>query len=160
MPNDAQIRRIKALDGCPAIFSTYIYYNADKFKYFGADLAEQILPYKSFMKAGVRVSTGSDFYPGPFDPLMALQGMITRKGFNGETWGPGQKLTVDEAIYCATVNGAYDTFEENIKGSIAPGKLADYVVLSNDLHAVDPDRIIKDVKVVQTVVGGMVRYQA
>jgi predicted amidohydrolase YtcJ len=159
LPNAEQIRRIKAMNGVPALFSTYTYYNSDKFKYYGADLAEHMIPYKDLMAAGVRASTGSDFYPGPFDPRMAIQGMVTRKGFNGQTWGATQRVTVDEAIRASTYNGAYNTREEAIKGSIAPGKLADYVVLAEDLHAIDPDKI-KDVKIVQTVVGGIARYQA
>ncbi len=159
LPSAAQIRRIKAMDGQPSLFSTYIYYNADKFKYYGADMAEHMLPYKDFDVAGVNASTGSDFYPGPFDPRMAIQGMVTRKGFNGETWGPSQKVTVDRAIKASTINGAYHTFEEGIKGSITAGKLADYVVFAEDMHTVDPDKI-KDIKIVQTVVGGTARYQA
>lgn len=118
-----------------------------------------MIPYKTLAEAGIRAATGSDFPPGPFDPRMAIQGMVTRKGFNGETWGPSQKLTVDEAIRAHTFNGAYNTQEENIKGSITPGKLADFVVLADDLHAIDPDKI-KDVKIVQTVMGGVTRYQA
>jgi predicted amidohydrolase YtcJ len=159
LPSADQIRRIKAMDGQPSDFSTYIYYNADKFKYYGADYAEHMMPYKSFFDAGVNVTTGSDFPPGPFDPRMATQGMVTRKGFNGETWGPSQKVTVDQAIRAGTSNGAYHTFEENIKGSIAAGKLADYVVFADDMHTVDPEKI-KDIKIVQTVVGGTPRYQA
>jgi len=122
-------------------------------------MAEHMIPYKTFADAGVNASTGSDFYPGPFDPRMAIQGMVTRKGFNGETWGPSQKVTVDQAIRDSTINGAYHTFEEKIKGSITAGKLADYVVLADDLHTIDPDKI-KDVKIVQTMVGGVARYQA
>ena len=90
---------------------------------------------------------------------MSMQGMVTRKGFNGETWGANQRLTVDQAIRAASTNGAYNTREENIKGSITAGKLADYVVLADDLHKIDPEKI-KDVKIVQTVVGGVTRYQA
>ncbi len=159
LPSATQIQRIKALDGQPSLFSTYIYYNADKFKYYGADMAEHMMAYKSMADAGINATTGSDFYPGPFDPRMAIQGMVTRKGFNGETWGPSQKLTVDQAIKASTINGAYHTFEENIKGSITAGKLADYVIFADDMHTIDPDKI-KDIKIVQTVVGGNVAYQA
>ncbi len=80
LPSASRIRRIKAMDGQPSLFSTYIYYNADKFKYYGADYAEHLMAYKDFLTAGVNVTTGSDFYPGPFDPRMAIQGMVTRKG--------------------------------------------------------------------------------
>jgi predicted amidohydrolase YtcJ len=159
LPSASQIRRIKAMDGQPSLFSTYIYYNADKFKFYGADYAEHMMAYKSMADAGVNASTGSDFYPGPFDPRMAIQGIVTRKGFNGEIWGPSQKLTVDQAIKASTINGAYHTFEERIKGSITAGKLADFVIFADDMHTIDPDKI-KDVKIVQTVVGGVARYQA
>jgi predicted amidohydrolase YtcJ len=159
LPSAQQIRRIKAMDGQPSDFSTYLYYNSDKFKYYGADLAEHMLPYKSFLDTGVNVTTGSDFPPGPFDPRMAVQGMVTRKGFNGETWGPSQKVTVEQAIKASSSNGAYHTFEENIKGTITAGKLADYVVFAEDMRSMDPEKI-KDIKIVQTVVGGTVRYQA
>ncbi|HVV27499.1 MAG TPA: amidohydrolase [Rhizomicrobium sp.] len=158
--NDDIIRRMKAIDAVGALFSTYAYYNSDKFHYYGTDFMAHAMAYKTMADAGVNASTGSDFgTPGPFAPMMAIQGMVTRKGFNGETWGANQKLTVDQAIKAATLNGAYDTREEHLKGSITPGKLADFVVLADDLHAIDPEKI-KDVQIVQTVVGGVVRHQA
>lgn len=158
-PSDTQIQRIKALGGAPSHFSTYIFYNADKFKYYGADMAEHMIPYASMLKAGVLASTGSDFSAGPFDPLMAIQGMVTRKGFNGEVWGTSQKIGVEDAIRFSTINGAWNTFEEGLKGSIKAGKLADYVVLAEDLYSIDPEHI-RNVQIVQTVVGGVVRHQA
>jgi len=158
--NPGLIARIKAMDAVPSLFSSYAYYNSDKFHFYGEDFMKYAMAYKSFEDAGVHASTGSDFgTPGPFAPLMSMQGMITRKGFNGETWGAMQKLTVDQAIRAASTNGAYNTREEAIKGTITAGKLADYVVLADDLHAIDPEKI-KDVKVVETVVGGITRYQA
>ena len=65
---------------------------------------------------------------------MAIQAMVTRTGWNGETWGANQKITVDEALRVNTLNGAYATHEEAIKGSVAVGKLADFVVLADDPH--------------------------
>jgi predicted amidohydrolase YtcJ len=158
--NDDIIRRMKAMDVVAAEFSSYIFYNADKFRFYGADFMNHAMAYKTYADAGINASTGSDFgTPGPFDPRMAIQGMVTRKGFNGEIWGPTQKITVDQAIRASTYNGAYDTREEKIKGSITPGKLADYVVMSDDMHTVDPMKIM-DIQIVQTVVGGVVRHQA
>jgi predicted amidohydrolase YtcJ len=152
------LARIKALGVTPALFSTYSYYNSDKFHFYGEEMMEHTMPYRSMLDAGVRVCAGSDFDPGPFSPLMAIQGMVTRTGWNGETWGANQKITVDEAIRVHTFNGAFDTREETIKGSISPGKLADYVVLADDPHTVDPSKI-KDIEIVRTVVGGQVSYQ-
>ncbi len=90
---------------------------------------------------------------------MGIQGMVTRTGWNGETWGPEQRVTVAEALQINTLNGAYASHEEHIKGSIAIGKLADYVVLAEDLHGVAPDKI-KDIRIVRTVTGGNIVYEA
>ena len=95
----------------------------------------------------------------PFDPRMAIQAQVTRTGFNGETGGADRRISVDEAIKVGTLNGAYNTHEEGIKGSITPGKLADYVVLAKDPHTITPSKI-KDVQIVRTVEGGNTVYQA
>ena len=89
---------------------------------------------------------------------MGIQGMVTRRGWNGEVWGAAQKVSVAEALKINTWNGAYASHEEHLKGSIAPGKLADYVVLAEDPHAVDPEHI-KDIRIVRTVTGGNVVYE-
>ena len=157
--NDALLARIKKLGAVPTPFSTYSYYNADKFHFYGEDMMKHMMAYRSFLDAGVHVAAGSDFDPGPFAPLMAIQGMVTRKGWNGEVWGANQKITVDEALRVNTINGAYNNHEEDIKGSITPGKLADFVVLAADPHTVNPETI-KDIKIVRTVTGGRTVYQA
>jgi predicted amidohydrolase YtcJ len=149
---------MKALDVVPSEFSTYAYYNSDKFHFYGEDMMKHMMPYRSLIDAGITVAAGSDFEPGPFSPLMAIQAMVTRTGWNGETWGANQRITVDEAIRVNTINGAYNSREEKIKGSISAGKLADFAILADDPHTVAADRI-KDIKVVQTVVGGRVVYQ-
>src|SRR4029450_4980645 len=98
--------------------------------------------HKSFLDAGIRVPGASDYTPGPFEPLMALQSMVTRKDYKGRRGGPTQKVTAAQALPIATINGAYASSEEAIKGSIAAGKLADFVVLEQDPHEVDPDQIM------------------
>jgi len=90
---------------------------------------------------------------------MAIQGMVTRTGWDGKTWGANQRISVDEAIRVNTLNGAYASHEEKLKGSISEGKLADFVVLAEDPHTVAAEKI-KDVQIVRTVVGGIVMYQA
>jgi len=157
--NDDLIRRMKALDAIPAAFTSYNYYNSDKFRFYGEALMKRSMAFRSFLDAGIHATAGSDFSPGPFAPLMGIQGMVTRTGWDGATWGANQRVTVDEALRINTFNGAYASFEERIKGSITPGKLADFVVLADDVHTVAPDKI-KDVKIVRTVVGGTTVYQA
>jgi predicted amidohydrolase YtcJ len=90
---------------------------------------------------------------------MGIQGMVTRTGWDNTTWGANQRITVDEALKVTTLNGAYASHEESIKGSITVGKLADFVVLADDPHTVDPSKI-KDIQIVRTVVGGRTVYQA
>jgi predicted amidohydrolase YtcJ len=157
--DDEIIRRMKAIGAIPAVFNTYLYYNSDKFHFYGETLMEHSLAFRTFLDAGIPTAAGSDFPPGPFDPRMAIQGMVTRKGWDGETWGANQKVSIDEAIRINTLNGAFDTHEEAIKGSISADKLADYVVLADDPHTIDVDKI-KDIEIVRTVVGGKTKYQA
>jgi predicted amidohydrolase YtcJ len=157
--NDNLVRRIKAAGAVPAAFTSYAYYNSDKFPFYGEELMKRCMAYRSFLDAGVPVAAGSDFSPGPFDPRMAIQGMVTRTGWDGKTWGANQRISVDEALRVNTINGAYNSHEEAIKGSITPGKLADFVVLSDDLFTVDKEKI-KDLQIVRTVVGGSTVYQA
>ena len=157
--NDSLVRRIKALDAIPAMFTTYAYYNSDKFSFYGQELMKHIMAYRTMIDAGVKVTGGSDFPPGPFAVLMGIQGMVTRTGWDGTTWGANQRITVDEAIRVNTLHGAYAAHEERSKGSIAVGKLADFVMLADDPHTVKPDAI-KDIRIVQTVVGGEPTYNA
>jgi len=157
--NDDLVRRIAAVGAVPAAFTSYAYYNSDKFHFYGEELMKRCMAYRSFLDAGIHVAAGSDFSPGPFDPRMAIQGMVTRTGWDGQTWGANQRISVEEALRVNTINGAYNSHEEAIKGSITPGKLADFVVLSDDLFTVDKAKI-KDIAVVRTVVGGATVYQA
>jgi predicted amidohydrolase YtcJ len=109
--------------------------------------------HRSFLDHGITVAGASDYGPGPFEPLMALQSMVTRRDYQGREWGPNQKVTVDEALRIATINGAHASYEEKVKGTISEGKYADFVILEKDPHDVDPNTI-KDIRVVRTVVGG------
>ena len=108
---------------------------------------------RSSLDYGRAVAPAADFQAGPCEPIMAIQGMVTRKDCAGRVWGPNQKISVEEALRVCTLNGAYAGHEESIKGSITTGKLADFVLLAEDPHDVDPDRI-KEIPVVRTVLGG------
>jgi predicted amidohydrolase YtcJ len=153
------VRRIKAQGAVPAMFTTYAYYNPDKFVFYGEDLMKRCMAYRSMLDAGVYACAGSDFSPGPFAPLMGMQGMVTRRGWDGKTWGANQRVSVSEAIAINSYNGARASKEEAIKGSVTTGKLADYVILAEDPHTVDVEKI-KDIQIVRTVVGGRVSHQA
>lgn len=152
------VRRMKTLNAVPSLFTTYAYYNSDKFGFYGEEMMKRCMAFRTLLDAGIHVAAGSDFSPGPFDPRMAIQGMVTRTGWDGKIWGANQKISLDEAIRVNTLNGAYNSHEEDIKGSITAGKLADYVVLAEDLYSVPMDKF-KDVKIVRTVVGGKTVYE-
>ena len=151
--NPDLIRRIKAVGAIPTPFWTYVYYHGEKWSEYGAEKLKWMFAHRSFVDAGIHVPGASDYGPGPFEPMMAIQSMVTRKDYKGKEWGTNQKVTVDEALKIGTINGAYASHEENVKGSITPGKLADFVILEKDPHEVNPDEI-KDIKIVRTVVGG------
>jgi predicted amidohydrolase YtcJ len=157
--NDDLVRRIKAVGAVPALFTTYAYYNPDKFVFYGEELMKRCMAFRTLLDAGVVAAAGSDFSPGPFAPLMGIQGMVTRTGWDGKTWGANQRISVDEAIRVNTINGAYASREETLKGSISEGKLADFVMLADDPHSASSAKI-KDIQIVRTVVGGAVMYQA
>jgi predicted amidohydrolase YtcJ len=157
--NPELLRRIKAIGAIPTPFWTYAYYHGEKWKEYGQDKMQWMFAHKSFLETGTPVPGASDYGPGPFEPLMAIQSMVTRKDYNGNVWGPRQKVTVDEALVIATQNGAWASHEENVKGTITPGKYADFVMLEKDPHDVEPDTI-KDIRIVRTVVGGKTMYES
>jgi predicted amidohydrolase YtcJ len=147
------IARIKALGVIPAPFYTYAYYHGEKWSEYGDAKMEHMFAHRSFLDAGIPVAPASDFTPGPYEPMMALQSMVTRQDRAGRVWGPSQRITIDEALKVCTVNGAYASFEENLKGSLTPGKLADCVLLGSDPHHTDPTRLV-DIPIVRTILGG------
>lgn len=151
--NDSLIRRIKAVGAIPNPFSTYVYYHGEKMREYGAERLNWMFAVRSFLDAGIRVTQTSDYPPGPFEPMMALQSQVTRTDIKGTLWGPKQRVTVEEAIRVGTLHGAYASFEENVKGSIEAGKYADLVVLGQDPFRVDPMSLIK-IPIERTMVGG------
>lgn len=154
--NPDLLRRIRDTDSIPTPFWTYVHYHGNKWVEYGAEKMKWMFAHKSFLDYDIRVAGASDYVPGPYEPMMALQAMVTRKDTEGRVWGENQKVTMDQALRIGTINGAYASFEEDLKGSIEVGKLADFVMLEEDPHevaATDPDRI-KEIVVHRTVVGG------
>lgn len=157
--NPGLLARLKATGTIPTPFWTYVYYHGEKWSQYGDDKLRWMFAHRSFLDTGIRVPGASDYGPGPFEPLMAIQSMVTRRDYRGREWGPNQKVTVDEALAIATIHGAWASYEENTKGSITTGKWADFVMLERAPHAVAPDAI-KDIPVVRTVAGGRVTHEA
>lgn len=157
--NDSLVQRIRALGAIPTPFSAYVYYHGEKFREYGAERLNQMFALRSFLDAGIRVAPGSDYPPGPFEPMMALQSAVTRTDIKGTTWGARQRVSVEEALRTQTLHGAYASFEEKIKGSITRGKLADLVVLGRDPLREDPGSLVS-IPIERTMVGGRWVFEA
>jgi predicted amidohydrolase YtcJ len=125
-------------------------------KRIGPERAKTTYAFRSLLDSGATLAFGSDWPVAPMSPLMGIYGAVTRRTLDGkhpDGWVPEQKITVEEAVRAYTMGGAYASFEEKIKGSVEPGKLADFVVLSDDIFAIDSVKIA-DTKVVLTIFDG------
>lgn len=157
--NPDLLRRIKATGSIPTPFYTYVHYHGRKWEDYGQEKMKWMFAHKSFLDYGIPVAPASDYVPGPYEPMMAIQSMVTRKDVEGRVWGANQMISVEDAIRVCTVNGAYASFEEDVKGSITAGKFGDFVILNQHPGDADPDGI-KEIKIVRTVVGGKTAYSA
>lgn len=157
--NDSIIQRMRALNAIPVPFSTYVYYHGEKMQYYGEERLKHMFALRTFLDAGLRPTQSSDYPPGEFPPMMALQSEVTRTDMSGHVWGANQRVTVEEAIRIGTMNGAYASYEENLKGSIEPGKLADLVVLGRDPFKEDPSTLVT-IPVERTMTGGKWVYES
>jgi len=124
----------------------------------GRDRASRTYAFRTFLNHGVHLAFGTDWDVAPLNPLLTVYAAVTRATLDGKNpngWFPEQKLSVAEAIEAYTMGSAYAEFQEKEKGSITPGKLADMVILSDDIFSIEPARI-RDVKVLKTFVGGRI----
>jgi predicted amidohydrolase YtcJ len=130
-------------------------------KVIGTERSKTTYAFRSMINAQANLAFGSDWFVAPPIPLEGIYAAVTRQtidGKNPDGWVPDQKISVEEALKSYTVRAAFASFEENIKGSIAIGKLADFVILERDITQVDPVEI-REVKVLKTVVGGKTVYE-
>jgi predicted amidohydrolase YtcJ len=127
----------------------------------GHERCKTTYPFRTFIDKGILLCFGSDWTVAPLNPLLGIDAAVTRRTTDGkhpEGWIPEQRISVQEAIKAYTINNAYAAFEENEKGTITTGKLADFVVLSDDILKCDPTRI-GEAHVVMTVVGGKIVFE-
>ena len=138
----------------------FVHFSGDRYL---ATVPEEILPYlyrfKSLLDCGLIVAAGSDSPIVPVNPLAGIYGAVTRQSESGQQLQPEERISPARALAMYTINAAYASFEEYIKGSITPGKLADIVLLSDDPTAV-PTEHIKDIKVEMTVIGGKIVWES
>ena len=126
----------------------------------GPQRAKTSYAWREFLKDGVHLAFGTDYPVEPITPFRGIYATVTRKNEAGDKkYFPEQALTIDEAVAAYTIGAAYAEFAEKEKGALAPGMLADFVVLDRDLTAIPPKEILKT-KVLRTVVGGKTVYEA
>lgn len=150
------VNRIRELGILPTIFGPYVYYHGDKLiPAFGEERLERMFAARSFLDAGVKITAHSDHPCAPYPPLMAIHGLVNRKTKSGKPIGQSQKVDVMEALKLYTINSAYQQFDEDKLGSIEEGKLADLVVLGENILTVDAEKI-KDIAVEMTIIDGKI----
>jgi len=154
--NTKILERIKRLGVVLALHS-YVYEHGDKMEEYGPKRWPMMHANRSAWEMGIVVAGNSDSPVSVAEPLLRIQSMVTRETAEGKVYGPEQKVSVETAIRIWTMGGAYASFEEDIKGSIEVGKLADFVVLSDNPTQTPQDKI-KDIRIESTYVGGKLAF--
>ena len=161
MAHDDHILRMKKLGIIPSYFINHVYYWGDRHKniFMGPERAARVDPLARSLELGVPPAVHSDFPITPFDPWFTLHTCVNRLTRSGEVLGPDQRISAYEALRAFTITAAMCSFEEDIKGTIEPGKLADFIVCDRNMLEIDPLEI-KDIKVLRTVIGGRTVHTA
>jgi predicted amidohydrolase YtcJ len=131
-------------------------------KRIGRERCRTTYAFRSLLDAKARLVFGSDWDVAPLSPILGIAASLTRRTIDGKNpggWFPEQKITVAEALKAYTADGAWAAFEENEKGNLSPGKLADFVILSADPFSLPPEAI-EGITVISTVVGGRIVFSA
>lgn len=150
--------RIKALDLMVSAQNHLYLAGPSVKKYWGSARAENVTPMRTFLDQGLTVAGGTDSPVIPHNPFWAMYHFISRETISDGTYAANQKISREEVLRVFTINNARLTFEENIKGSLEPGKLADLLLLPGDFLTM-PEKNIESLKPVITMVGGKVVYR-
>ena len=140
-----------------AINPANLYFEGESFlRNLGPERMARHTPYRTFLKAGIVMASGSDYPNNSPDPWIGIYQMVTRRSqISGEVYGPDQRIPLMEALKTFTINGAYLTYDDSARGSLTPGKLADFVILGADLLSASEEELLEmGSKVLMTVVGG------
>jgi predicted amidohydrolase YtcJ len=159
IPQADQFPRLKTLDLIISAQDHLYLAGPSLVNYWGAARANRTTPVRDYLDRGFLVAGGTDSAVVPYPPLWVIYHFVTRDTISGGVMGADQKISRKEALQIETINNAYLTFEEKIKGSIEPGKLADLVVLPEDILTC-PEKHIEQMAVSMTMVGGKIVYDA
>ena len=158
IPRADQFPRMKKLDLVISAQDHLYLAGPSLVAYWGSARAARTTPVREYLDRGFRVAGGTDSAVVPYPPLWVIYHFVTRDTISGGVLGADQKITRKEALQLETINNAYLTFEETIKGSIEPGKLADLIVLPEDILTC-PAKHIEQMHVSMTIVGGKIVYR-
>lgn len=161
-PGTSVIDEMAEYDVIAAINPANLYFEGDSFvRNIGPERMARHTPYQTFLDAGIVMASGSDYPNNSPDPWIGIYQMVTRKHqISGEVHGPEQRISLHEALKTFTINGAYLTFDDDLRGSLEAGKLADLVVLDADLTNVEPESLLTmSENVLLTMVGGEIVYR-
>jgi predicted amidohydrolase YtcJ len=154
------IRRIRDLGVVPVGQPPFIIEFGDGFlRHLGRERAQLTYALKSVLDAGIHLAASSDAPVSSFAPLLGIKACVTERTASGADYAPGERISVEQAIALYTSSGAYASFEEDHKGTITPGKLADFAVLGADPRTVDPESL-DQIPVLATILGGALVYEA
>jgi predicted amidohydrolase YtcJ len=139
---EEMLLRMKRVHALATPFGSYVHYHGGNLiKWFGEQRIQRMFAHRWFIDSGVAVAGSSDFPAGPYPPLLAIQSCVTRRGWDGTVLGEGQRIKPLEAMSLYTTRAAASTQEQTKKGILAPGMVADFVVLGADPREVTPDSI-------------------
>jgi hypothetical protein len=159
IPTAEAVKRIKRLGVIPSALTGFLYeLGSIHLVGIGPERAKRYFPHKTYLDMGITATSSSDWSVTSANVAQQIYGVVTRKSHLDELIGPEQAISVVEALRLYTFNAAYSSFEEKIKGTIEPGKLADMVVLDRDILTIHEEEI-KDIKALVTIVGGEIIYQ-
>jgi len=161
MAREDQLDAMAELGVSPSFFVSHTFYWGDRHQsiFIGPERGKRISPLRSAKERGLRFSIHSDCPVTPASPLFCVFAAVNRVTRKGEILGSEYRLTVEEALRAVTIDAAWQNFEEEVKGSIQPGKLADFVILGENPLAADPLKI-REIKVAETIVGGKTVFKA
>ncbi len=160
MAREDQLDRMKILGVIPSFFALHVYYWGDRHRdiFMGPERAARMSPSRSAVERGMRFTIHCDSPVVPMEPLRLVWAAVNRRSASGASIGPEQRITPMQALRAVTIEAAYQHFEDDVKGSLEPGKLADLVILSRS-PLEDPERI-DTIDVLETIVGGETVWRA
>jgi len=160
MAREDHLDKMRELGITPSFFVGHVYYWGDRHRdiFLGPERAARISPLRSAIDRGIRFTVHDDTPITPVNPLQSVWVAVNRLTTSGKVLGPEQRITPQQALRAVTIDAAWQNFEENIKGSIEPDKLADFVILKENPLTVEPVKI-KDISILETIVGGKTVYK-